>query len=485
MAKDGECAGYVHINGHFDPMVLATIRSHSKADERTLEIFDRHHLLVGEGQEELKGVDLEAALVHMTSRHEQDHFARHASSELGLLVSLVLQLRSHARLTRAKAGDEKQRQIAEDIEFATTELARVIFLGERATEGNAVRLVNTVMSLFDRPAPLATRTPKRVACANGFGYLHFLEASAVLNEYGICEALKVPRAQWNDLLRTGARDEQLYFYIAQESLRVCRGVVPLAIMLVRKALDARVPVLGSPAQEPIDWSLFNPESRWLQMSRELEPALHSARFDELVKMGPEYLRTEDTMRMMLGAMEAFDEHFGWHGRSEPVLGHPVSLDAWRKRLSPSGAQALEMLFANTGSVLEHLCDSFREYRKLRVADPVASYSNFFLVAGDPAAGDAALADPPDRRVNLAAYPLFTVSDGHISSPYLKDKLEAVWTAIRCYVVSQCQAAEERLVPQESFEAEVLAFLKPDDPFYERLADLVKCYADGTLFRDAL
>lgn len=480
MAPDDELEDYSHIQGHFDPMVLATFQSHGKTGGRGLDKFDVHHVQIGEGRQE-EAVDVEAALVHLTGRHEQDHFARHASSELGLFLSLLLQLRSHAHLTASKARDEVNRRLAGEISFVTTKLAKLLFWGESTKEKNAVRLVNTVMSLFEGSEVLVAEEPDREACPNGLGYIHFLEASAVLNEYGICEALQVPREQWDDLLRTDARDEQLYFHIAHESLRVCRGVIPLAIMLVRKALDSRIPVLGSPQQDPIAWHLFAPEARWIQMSSQLEHAMRSASVEQIMKLGKDYLRLEDTQQMMLGAMEAFDAEFGWHGRSEPVLRHEVSVDAWRTRFSASGAKVLEALLRNTEPILEHLCESFRTFRKCREEDPVASYSNFFLVAGDSGAEPGAAVS--DRRVNLAAYPLFTVRDRRINSHYFEEKASAVWTAISYYVHSLCQAAEVSGVPKSSFGREVLSFLSPEDPCYERLSDMVQRYVDGSLFRE--
>src|SRR4051794_30585593 len=113
---------YAHINGHFDPLVLATFRTIEDRDSPEWKSkFDVWWADLGSGGH----VDVCDAdfLTFLTNKHEQDHFARHASCEIGLFITLIL----HLRFYTALSADYDSRPLSRDISgFLSGRLGRLI-----------------------------------------------------------------------------------------------------------------------------------------------------------------------------------------------------------------------------------------------------------------------------------------------------------------------------------------------------------------------
>jgi hypothetical protein len=451
-------AAYPDINGHFDPMVLASAYTVDDVDNPLLDLFSQNQWEQGKPPPNLGSS--EDVLALFANRHEHEHFVRHTSSELGLFVTLLLQFRFHTAMEATSHPDKRLRPALTALFLGLDRLAGIIIAGRPAKQAEAVRLANAVMALFDLPGPaFKTSEPDAPATLMGYGYTQFLEATAVLNEFGVCMTMGLPPSKWNELLRIHERDYHLYFALATQSYDVCREVLPLTHMVVRKSIDGRIPFIGSPYRGPVEWRFVSPSLRWAQIVRDMDAAFRNPQFAELPEHGRSVLATIDIQTSFLRSMEAFDSEYG-HSREPEVLEYPVSLAMWRDSISEMGKDLFEHTSAMTWPVLSHLCDSFLRFREWRTTTPLALYSNNLLATEDD--------EIPNFRVFEAASSIFTIRGGRFTSRYLDSKPQEVLKAFQYYVVSKVYAGVWSGATDDDIQSGIRRLVVEDDPVRELL-----------------
>ena len=153
MTRDTPDFRYTHVNGHFDPLVLATFETQEDPDSAELrskldvlhrEYGHREALDVGDadflarlrklGNREGFDVGDSDFLTYLTNKHEQDHFARHASCELGLFVTLLLQLRFYTAMTAELDPRPRSQEIGRMLHRLLGRLVEILISGREATQ---------------------------------------------------------------------------------------------------------------------------------------------------------------------------------------------------------------------------------------------------------------------------------------------------------------------------------------------------------------
>ena len=411
------------INGHFDPISLSIVESldHSAWKKKLHFLFNQDNFGLNASVQELREVreisreiSESEFIAELTSIHEQRHFKDYASSELGILLTFVFQLRVDVINSYICTNNEVLLSY-----FPIYNTIIDSFYGSNYTQQNAVDALNLFYrhefsdidyDIFKTETPEAPCSPSPL-----FRFQNILEASAILSEISLilgrldddnpAKAIK--------LLRLEARDAELYFGLISHIFTEVPCFSAISI-LIRYCLDSRVPILGSPLNKPIYWHDFHPGYRLLNFTKALKEILIAEGWDLafLAKQGFKgeyYIRSQETFLNFthyagkrLGKLDMWD--------NDQVVRYEMNSETLLCKLSERAQQKARLNFGQWGIILDHLYESHSLYKKSRSENALRFYTDSIV-----AISELEIAEVNNWPPDVHAYALFTVVDGNVGS----------------------------------------------------------------------
>ncbi|MFN8153380.1 MAG: hypothetical protein U0Y08_03725 [Bacteroidia bacterium] len=256
-------SSYNGINGYFDPLTLAIYENAPNENWREFEAefkrnfsnkqFDYNKLLY----------EFWYLQAHLTNLHESNHFIRHSSSELGVLYTILLNLKNDNLHSLISKSVPKELSELLNNQIQTIDLIIDCLFSNRQdiTQKQAVHVLNYFFkNLFDvKEDVFITRYPEYPVCPTKFlGYCNILEASAVFSEYELIKA-KISDAPivLMDLLNVKRRDFDSYFSLMVWLLEIYQ-FPPLCQVFNNLSLDVHIPFITSPPRTGIYFDEIHP-----------------------------------------------------------------------------------------------------------------------------------------------------------------------------------------------------------------------------------
>jgi hypothetical protein len=411
------------INGHFDPVSLSiaetanpiawsnTIRSAFEQDEYGLQQGVQS---LTQQREVSRGISEAEFIAELTSKHEQRHFKDYTSSELGLLVTLIHQLRAdvvHSYICT------KNEVLLSYFPIYNTILDSLY--GCDCTQQEAVDALN----LFYRHEfsgvdydMFITHDPEAPCSPNPyFRFQNILEASAILSEIALilarCDDDDGDKAQM--LLRLEARDADLYFGLISVLFDEIPSYSAITI-LIRYCLDSRVPIIGSPLKQPINWTDFHPGHRLLRFTMALKEILiaEGLELESLAKLGVRGEYHIRLQKMFLRYIHYAGKHLGklamWDDNQ--VADYEMNTETLLCSMTERAQKKARLNLGQWGIIMDHLYASHNTYKRARMDNSLRFYSDSIFAASSAEIAEINSWTPP-----VHAYALFTVTDGNVGS----------------------------------------------------------------------
>ena len=419
------------VNGHFDPMSLSISES---IEDRTWR--KRTGILSGFGIgskifDEWKSTNNRDILASLTSSHEQEHFKRYSSSEIGLLLTFVYQLKSNVLYAYIKTKNERML-------YANSLYDTILnsFYTCKHTQQEAVDALNEFYAKFSgiNEKIFTTKNPTSPSSPHSiFGFNHILEASAVLDEIAMLSCtFGKDNERHIDLLRHDARDQDLYFdlinYLIQEL-----NYYPAVSMVVRYSLDSRVPIIGSPLKGTIDWEDFHPGCRLVCFFRALKDILESNGLMDLkfkndkheywVKIQEQFFHYTHYAGKEGGKLTMWDD--------KDVVNYDIDTDILINSMTEKGKNFVSLNLDKWKPIMDHLYDSYKIFRNTRVENPLLFYTSVLIGLKDDDL------DKVNQVMASHAYALFSIFNGSIESYHSfleKDVYSAIWRLMEYKVI---------------------------------------------------
>ncbi len=424
--------GIIKKEDHFDPITLSISESIEDRSWRQRTGIHRGYEAGSKGLDELKNMKDSDILASLTSSHEQEHFKRYSSSEVGLLLTFIYQLKSNILYGYIKTKDKEL--------LKTHTLYETIinsFYTCKHTQQEAVDALNTFYTNFSgiKEEIFTTKNPTEPSSPHSiFGFVNILEASAVLAEIALlsCTFNKNDEEKINLLLREEQRDSDLYFglinYLIEELY-----YYPAVSMVVRYSLDSRVPIIGSPLKGTIDWQDFHPGCRLVGFFRSLKGILESKKLMKLefidnkheywIKLQEQFFKLTHYAGKECGKLTMWDNN--------EVVNYNVNTDVLINSMTEKGKNFTSFRIDKWKPIMDHLYDSFNIYKKSRIENPLLFYTSVLIGHKN---NDL---DNVKNVIVCDAYALFSIFNGSFESYHSfidKNVCSAIWMLIENKII---------------------------------------------------
>jgi len=416
---DINASNHNDINGHFNPFSLSI--SETIVDKvswrQRIEIAKKSGLNTN-----LSDLDDRDILAHFTSVHEQNHFWRYTSSELGLLITFLLQLYCNQKYSYIKLPTSNNKKT---LQLYKTIIDSIYF--GNTTQKEAVDSLNLFYKKFSGIARPVFKTDNPNAPTipyNNLGFNFILEASAVLTEL---TQLDVATPKLNDkriyvLLRKEFRNKALYFDLINwlESKLFYYPVINAAITY---SLDIRVPILGSPLMStPIDWEDFHPGYRLLFFTKELSNLLKIEGFTALSDFDKIWPYTSIFQAKILEDSYQIGKNIGCYQMwdDENMGRYKPNTDMIIGAMTDVGKNFVLPNLSLWKPIMDHLYFSFNINSENRKKNPLTFYSTHLI-------GSESDIKQLVRDKAEPAYALFSTFNGYVESYYdfIEKKIDVV------------------------------------------------------------
>ena len=411
------------INGHFDPKSLSiaeTLES-SAWKNKIYSLFGQDDFGLNDSVQSLREarkisqeISDSEFIADLTNRHEQRHFKDYVSSELGILLTFVFQLR--ADVIHSYICTKKEVLLSY---FPIYNTIIDSLYGSNCNQQDAVDALNLFYrhefsgidyDIFKTETPEAPCSPSPL-----FRFQNILEASAILSEISLIQGRLDDdnAAEAIKLLRLEARDADLYFGLISLIFTEIPCTSAISI-LIRYSLDSRVPILGSPLCKPINWHDFHPGYRLLNFTKALKEILIAEGWDLAFHAkqgfkGEYYIRFQQTILNFthyagkrLGKLDMWD--------NDQVARYDMNSETLLCKLTEKAQQNVRLNIDQWGIILDHLYESHNTFKKARSENALRFYTDAIV-----AASDLEIAEVNNWPPDVHAYALFTVVDGYVGS----------------------------------------------------------------------
>ncbi|HAA20319.1 MAG TPA: hypothetical protein DCR93_10485 [Cytophagales bacterium] len=394
---------------HFDPFCLSIYESANDAQEWRKRIENIKHKINIKSDE----VSLQDLQSQLTSIHEQDHFLRYSSSEIGLLLTFISQLNCQLRFQYLKHEQDFSSRGLSLYKI----LLESLYGNSDITQEEAVWAFNVFFKKFSHANKeiFFTKNPKAKATPEPFfGLNNILEASAVLTEMSFLETLdpELRNNNYNQFLHLNNRDKDLYFgIIAYMHPMVFYTSAMNSIVLF--SLDVRVPFFGSPFIEPIDWEDFHPGYRLIFFTKSLAHHFSSVGYKDDWSRDPSIVYNYDFQKRIIDKLKYLGDEVGLYKMwdSPELKSYPISTLQFVNRLNSKGRQLVEPSLSLWKPVFDHLFDSFQKMKDMKEKYHVAYFTNHARFHSEN------IAAIPNLELDNYPYALFSNFNGKIDSYY--------------------------------------------------------------------
>jgi hypothetical protein len=464
--------GTPDINGHFDPKSLSITENveHSAWQNRIFSIFNQDGfglnssvLRLSELRKLAQDISDAEFIAELTNRHEQRHFIDYVSSELGILLTFIFQLRADVVHSYICTKNEVLLSY-----FPIYNTIIDSLYGCECTQREAVDALNSFYCHeFSgiNYAIFKTYTPE-APCSPGtfFRFQNIMEASAILSEI----ALILARIDDDDamkalkLLRPEARDTELYFGLI--SLLYTEIPCYSAIsFLIRYCLDSRVPIIGSPLNKSIYWHDFHPGYRLLNYTKALKEILIAEGWD-LPLLAKQNVRGEYYIRLqqkLLDYIHYAGERLGkldmWD--NDQVARYEMNSEALLSKLSERAQKKARLNFDQWGIILDHLYASHDIYKRARSENALRFYTDAIV-----ALSDHEIAEVNNWPPYVHAFALFTIVDGSVGS--VQRTLDWVRAFLRMVQIEVDEMVMNGIPAQDIYEQLITKYKMVGPPFVQ-------------------
>lgn len=423
------------INGLFQPMTLSIVET-AQSDSWRKTI--RNKKLRSEKPREINS-DLFSELV---SIHEHDHFLRHCSSGLGMLLTIILNLQHYANyslyFTDKHHIDQTMSHIR-DLEYTMHCMA----ISNDISQESAVKQLNDFYTRhFEVNDAFVTRQPKLPANAETWlTYSSILEASAVFSELGITTQEGYNLADLLKVIRAKDRNYKLYFQLVQYLMSELR-FIPACKLVCMYALDVPVPGLTTDFDKKIFWDEFNPSYRILNFTNFLKERLEEVGFlkPSNVKY---YIDHEFIAQYQMFIFESLERiSYGVGQKSfytRGLEGQRINMQSFIDQQS----QIFKTHFTHSilpkhGGVISHLFNSYNSLIQECANLPLNYYCHNFSATADDRFQIETLPYIDKRyfseevakgKYDSSTYALFSILKGEYTSVYLNKHFEWMYETI--------------------------------------------------------
>lgn len=377
------------INGFFDPLTLSIYETAPNESWRSIYDVTQHSKMFPEKEHD-KLIEDWRLYADLTNKHEHDHFIRHTSSELGVLYTILLLLKHQSLSSYIISSEElvtnsKLREFRAGIpEFLNLVVYCLFGNATSMTQQQAVEILNEFYRIcFGIDNLFVAGLPDAPACpTNYMGYKNILETSAILNEYKVATLGGFTNEEIEKLLRTKARDKELYFFLFKYLEQEIR-YLPICKMLCCYALEAQVPLFGSNEKDKIYWEEIHPGWRIYNFTQYLKQLLIENKFHDADWLN-KYPYSQYIMNVQALFLEMLDtlpgkvfgqKSFYQRGKENNYL----NLESIIIKLTPAYGEYFKTIISVAyNPILEHLFDSYNLFLKECIAYPLNYYSRAFV-----------------------------------------------------------------------------------------------------------
>jgi hypothetical protein len=474
------------INGHFDPFSLSIgeTTSNSGWRNRVRQIFDQEKLGLMVSYAKLEktrqladGISDKDLLSELTSRHEQRHFKDYASSEIGLLITFILQLRADVISSYIHTNHEPLLSY-----FPIYNTIIESFYGPDRTQQEAVDALNSFYThelsisdhrIFKTDTPDAPSSPHPY-----FRFQNIIEASAVLSEIslilGLCGNNQAARVL--SLLRFDAREADIYFGLIVTLYAEIPSYSAIS-MLIRYCLDSRVPILGSPFQGCIDWHDFHPGYRLLNFTRSLKEILKAEGLDfaSLEKQDFEVEYSMKLQQIFLHYTHYAGKHLGkldmWDNDS--IANYEMNGELLLCKLSERAQEKARMNFDQWDIIMDHLYESHNTYKNARKNNALLFYTDS-IVSQEV----ECIKIINSSQQSAHSYALFTIIDGEVGSIQKNPSWVKAFFRLVEYEITELimdGMSKQSIYNQIILKYKVLVSTRLHDEYINRLKKIIYSY----------
>jgi len=413
----------------FDPLTLSIYESEDRTSWR--ERMEKQEEKISFGSH--YSGDFNDFIAHSVSVHENDHFVIHTGSEMGLLTTILCQIRYAARLglwfdkLRTNTINEEQVRLISRLDL----LFRLLFsYVPDIDQESAVFLLNEFYKEhFGVQSPVfVTNNPKHPASPDKMlTYHNLLEASAIFTQMTQADYYKVDGKMFANYLKYILEiDPDTYAYLPSASLNEVNRYLPAAIMAVRMSIDSRVPVIGSPFIEPIDWEDLHPGYRFQKTLGAAKVVIehHGLSLDLFLGKPPEFMyRLELLNTIYLDIRRTIQANYKlrfWD--DSQIMDYRPDLNSLERSMTEPARKSTDSLFQGTPSVvLLHMFDAFSNNKQALQESPVTHLCGFGFQPYDSSSPEVSqeMKKLQQRRKWQKHFATFSIFNKQVDSVYLE------------------------------------------------------------------